>query len=361
MRVADERLWYEARDMDATVAVGRGSIDRLGSKRVRAERYSERRLFSCIAGGQPVVFRDFAVPVAVDPRAAGGGDLAATIAESFRPSIRARVQLGPARDRRTMSVPDVVGRWKRGRAIVSVTDLHVRGTGFERAVDLSALSGFNLLPECPDPASRLEIMSLVISSRGNVTESHTDDPDGSNHSFVGKKLWLAWDRIEGQARGLQDVSRDDVRGRAAFDMRTFASLDSARWFVVSSGDTLFLPGSMAHKVITLEPYLGIGGFYVALPGLIGTMNRWVNQDPVDVTPRQLAQLATVAARKIRSLQGAPTNERERWGIEYFERALRSWLRGPRDAERAALETHPDFRRVLRAATADAGPRMKQTA
>jgi len=104
-------------------------------------------------------------------------------------------------------------------------------------------------------------MTLVISSQGNVTDSHSDDPDGSNHCFVGRKLWLAWDTFEGRAAGLQDCSRDLVRERARFDLATFAALPSACWWTVGAGETLFLPGRLTHRVITLEPYIGIGSFY----------------------------------------------------------------------------------------------------
>jgi hypothetical protein len=37
--------------------------------------------------------------------------------------------------------------------------------------------------------------------RPTFTDSHSDDPDGSNHCFVGRKLWLVWDTFLGIGRG----------------------------------------------------------------------------------------------------------------------------------------------------------------
>jgi hypothetical protein len=105
------------------------------------------------------------------------------------------------------------------------------------------------------------MMTLVVSSCGNVTDSHSDDPDGSNHCFVGRKLWLAWETFEGQKAGLRDCSRDLIVERAHFDLGIFASLKTARWWTVGPGETLFLPGRFSHRVITLESYVGIGSFY----------------------------------------------------------------------------------------------------
>ena len=122
----------------------------------------------------------------------------------------------------------------------------------EEVIAPEVLSAFNLLTRSSPGARRQEMFSFVISSRGHLTDSHSDAPDSSNFCFTGRKLWLAWDTYEGAGYGLQDVERTPVKGRARFDMRSWLSLRSARWFLVNPGETLFLPASMTHKVITLE-------------------------------------------------------------------------------------------------------------
>ena len=69
-----------------------------------------------------------------------------------------------------------------------------------------------------------------------------------------------WDTQEGRKAGLEDVERDIVYGRAAFDLPTFCKLDSARWLTVGPEETLFLPGRFTHRVVTVERYLGFGSF-----------------------------------------------------------------------------------------------------
>jgi hypothetical protein len=205
--------------------------------------------------------------------------------------------------------------------------------------------------------ARQEMMTLVISSRGNVTDSHSDDPDGSNHCFVGKKLWLAWDTFEGRAKGLEDLSRDSCEDAAAFDMRTFLSLSSSRWFTVSQGQTLFLPGKLTHKVITLEPYMGIGSFYVALPNSVGTLVRWNTHGPLWSLNRWkgedklVNEVAAAAARKIRALRAESSSARRRWGLDYLEEAANRFARTPASKAKARLMKNRAFADFLSAAGA----------
>jgi len=186
--------------------------------------------------------------------------------------VKARV--GSRQEFQSITISNLLGKWERRRGLVTVTDLHFRGTRLETCIDVNALSDFNFLLLGSEELALQEMMTLVVSSAGTVTDSHSDDPDGSNHCFVGEKLWLAWDTFEGQQVGFEDVSRDEISNGAAFDMRTFLSLRSACRFVVSDGQTLFLPGSLTHKVATLRPYLGVGSFFVAFAGGLETLMRW---------------------------------------------------------------------------------------
>ena len=136
------------------------------------------------------------------------------------PAEKVRVRCGPSRTPQSLTVHQLLGRWASDRAKVSVTDFHIRGTGIMKRIDCSHLSSFNLLAGAPDPIGTEEILTMVVSSAGTLSDSHTDDPDGSNHCFAGEKLWLVWDTFQGLAQGLEDVERCDVFGnRAAFSLR----------------------------------------------------------------------------------------------------------------------------------------------
>lgn len=216
--------------------------------------------------------------------------------------------------------------------MVNVTDLHIRGTPVTRLIDVAPLSDFNLLARTRRRTIReLEMLTLVISSAGALTDSHTDDSDGSNHCFAGRKLWLIWDSATGMARGLEDVERCDVYDRAAFDIETFLSLPTARWFILAKGQTLFLPGNYAHKVITLDHYLGVGSFFVMLPSYLRRLIQWKRLAPLwsvsdsnRARGRLLDDVTNVVTRCVQSLAFASTKERRRWGLTYLMRAVRDW-------------------------------------
>ena len=235
---------------------------------------------------------------------------------------------------------------------MTVTDLHFRGTRFEKCIDVEALSDFNLLLLGSEELALQEMMTLVVSSAGTFTDSHSDDPDGSNHCFVGEKLWLAWDTFEGKAAGLEDLSRDDVSGRAAFDMRAFLSLRSSCWFVVSDGQTLFLPGSLTHKVVTLQPYLGVGSFFVAFAGGLETLMRWYEHGPLWVRESSadaalVDETARIMRRKLRSLSNASEARRSQWGCAYLYSARE---RLPTEGRRIRdkWKQYPEFVKLLEA-------------
>jgi len=345
MQKTSVEIWQRAGEFDSTLRDRHLDSRRLQLKRLRPMRYSRSLLFARMAQGLPVVFSDMPLPMVE-----GRVDMPESIIDSLRSGLPksafARGQFGPARTIRRLPIVSVLDRWESGRSVFGVTDLHFRGTAFEKRVDTSGLSSFNLLLECSRESSRLEMMTLVISTDGNVTDSHSDDSDGSNHCFEGLKLWLAWDRSEGQLRGLEDASHDDVRDRASFDLRAFLSLSSARWFVVSQGQTLFLPGNLTHKVVTVEKYLGLGSFHLALPSSPETIARWILDNPRDVDASILTDVCRVIRNKICQCDGAPSDERDRWGLDYLAIGLASALRRRTSAERELLWCHSAFARTF---------------
>lgn len=270
------------------------------------------------------------------------------IKTGFGPRTLANVHIGSSRHVK-LSVRQLIERWD-ARDIVGVTDLHFRDTKFEKMIDASALSDFNLLCLNKRLIENLEMMTVVISSKGNLTDAHTDDCDGSNHSFVGKKLWLAWDRMEGVAKGFQDIDRDDVRRKTAyFDLRSFLSLPSSKWFIVSENQTLFLPGNLSHKVITLEDYVGVGSFHVTLPGYVSSVRRWILFDTLDVRPKYLELINAAAIERIRWLKRAPDKTKARWGFPYLWPSIQRWRRKETAAARARIAGHPAFASFIKAA------------
>jgi len=343
-------LWEEAAIMDATLELRKKDLAALREKRIRAEKYGRARLFSRMVKGQASLLKDFPVSLkslpAPDPRAA----LSQLIRKGFPSSQKARVQAGRSRTQCNLKISEVMGRWEGSRAILGVTDLHFRGTKFADTINFSALSDFDILCSDPEFIYLIEMMTLVISSRGNVTDSHQDDCDGSNHCFVGKKLWLAWDRLQGKARGFQDVDRDHLTEPAVFDMPTFLSLPSACWFVIKANETLFLPGSLAHKVITLEPYIGIGGFHVTLPGYLRSLKRWILYDTLDIKQENLLdKINTALIKRIHQVQKGARGLREHWGLSYIQKAIDDWETNENPKTKRILFRHPTFATFIESA------------
>jgi len=224
-----------------------------------------------------------------------------------------------------MVMEELWRRWMSGNARVSVTDLHIRGTTVIRNIDCSSLSDFNILAEARGTVGEEEMLTMVVSSAGTFTDSHTDDPDGSNHCFVGRKLWLAWDTFLGLSRKLEDVERCEIeKTHAAFSVSGFLSVPGSRWFVVEPGQTLFLPGHLTHKVITLDDYLGIGSFFVMLPSYLRTLARWAQHTPLwalnlpaDRRMELVDQITRRVIDKVHMLAHASERQRSRWGIVHL--------------------------------------------
>ncbi|MGA8576055.1 MAG: hypothetical protein WB609_10320 [Candidatus Cybelea sp.] len=357
---ATAALWRKAAAIDPTLAFKHCDGVRLQRKLVKAEPYSRERLFDCLALRRPVIFQDFIIKLSQEG-APYSGDVTDILRKALPKHQRVKARVGPRQETRSISVSDLLGKWERGRSLVTVTDLHFRGTRFEKCIDVEALSDFNLLLLGSEELALQEMMTLVVSSAGTFTDSHSDDPDGSNHCFVGEKLWLAWDTFEGKAAGLEDLSRDDVSGRAAFDMRAFLSLRSSCWFVVSDGQTLFLPGSLTHKVVTLQPYLGVGSFFVAFAGGLETLMRWYEHGPLWVRESSadatlVDEIARVMRRKLRNLSSASELQKSRWGCSFLLSAAENLLTET-PHRRRKWDRHPELVKLLE----DASPKARRSA
>jgi hypothetical protein len=328
------QVWEQALEIDSTLKVSPCHHSALMRRRLRPIAFSRDRLFSSMAKGEPVVFADLSVPVRGEHELGVRQAVLRALASGFPHNCRARVRCGSSSTPRQMVVEELLRRWTSTRAHVSVTDLHVRGTRVMRNIDCSRLSDFNLLAEARGAVANEEMLTMVVSSAGTFTDSHTDDPDGSNHCFVGRKLWLVWDTFLGMSRKLEDVERCSVEtSQAAFSMSGFLSVPGSRWFIVEQGQTLFLPGNLAHKVITLEDYLGIGSFIVMLPSYLRTLARWTQHTPLwaldlpaDCRLQLVDQITRRVIDKVHALARAPKEQRSRWGLAHFRSTVLDWQR-----------------------------------
>lgn len=301
------------------------------AKRILPARYDRTALLDALAAGKIALYRG--VPTG-PVRVPSVEELCLRIRHSLGDRERANVQVGPSRRRATMSVSDLMRRWLDDRYLTSTTDLHFRGTPLVQRFRVDSISDFNLLgPPSPD---WLEMLTLVVSTAGAVSESHSDDCDGSNHCVVGAKLWFVWDRLEGASVGLHDVTYDQVYGAERFDLGLFSGLRSSRWFIVTPGVTLFLPGHLTHRVITLERYLGFGSFNITLASWPRTLGRWqtTGASYIDDTMRRhlvsRVQRRALRVRTHASARRAFGWERARQAIRKAERLLPARVRNGAD-------------------------------
>jgi Cupin-like domain len=347
--LAHKRLWPHKPQLHSLVGTPTSLLEPLT---IHARR---KALFAAAAEGLPILLPNVQVPVAREAKMGVQSALLRAIARAFRAKETASAQVGRRGARRVLPIPELLRRWQRNRHTVSITDLHVRNTTLERDIDTSELSGFNLLPLGTESMRRQEMMTLVMSSRANVTDSHSDDPDGSNHCFVGRKLWLAWETFEGRKAGLQDCSRDDINDRARFDLTAFASLKSAKWWTVGPGETLFLPGRFSHRVITLERYLGIGSFYCTPSSCLENLSRWYDygalwslDDPEGDNQGLTDEIAIALVKKLRHLAEQTSQTQEKWGLDFASLGFHHWQRHWTTSRRNdLLRSHPHFAKLVR--------------
>lgn len=322
-----EYLWRSATKFDPSLEIRHQSLRRLAAKRIEPTAFARSKLFGKMSSSEPVLFSNFSIhPYFDDGRLTRDG-LIREIRAGFPKSFRARVRTSESIN--YTPIPKVIDRWCQARSRFGVTDLHYIGTRFDRRIDTWGLNDFNLLPRGTDGYESQD--SLVISTAGGFTDSHSDDHSGSNHCFIGTKLWLLWDTFEGLAYGLEDVERCTVYDRAAFDMDAFLVMRSSCWIFIGPGQTMFVPANLTHKVITLEQYLGLGSFHAGLPGLLNLLFHWAKLPPSWASPFKPGRRGSVeflvrrAIRKMRELKAAGRSEQYRWGLPYTKGMLRRML------------------------------------
>src|SRR5258708_6815590 len=317
-------VWRAAAQFDDSLVIPQGLLGALAKKRVIPTSFSRTRLFLRMARCESSLFWDFPVK----PRRCHSrfplSTLLSELLSGLPSSTRARVRKENYNE--FLPIPSVLDRWARAKSVFGVTDLHYIGTRFDARISTAALNDFNLLPRGTDGFQSQD--SLVITSSGALTDSHSDDHSGGNPTFLGTKLWLLWDTLDGLKHGLEDVERCQIHHRAAFELRTFLALPSSCWILIGPGQTMFIPAHLTHKVITLEPYLGLGSFHAGLPGFVDLLKRWNQLPPLWASRSRRPNRCSVdfltrrAIRRIRSLTTASRRERLHWGVPHLQWRLR---------------------------------------
>ena len=331
-----ESLLDEAVAFDSSLAGYSQKLPELQSCFISPVTYTRDRLFRQQFLGEPLLVTDFPAPVLppiLDKPMDDRGQAIIQRLSRSRAARKYRIYTGPTGAKRYLTLAEIGAKLRRNTSAFGVTDLHIRGTSLECVIDTEVLSRFNILPWSTPIARFQEMLSFVISSYGYVTDSHSDAPDSSNYCFVGKKLWLAWDTEQGRRVGLQDVERTRVYSKAHFDLAAWLSLPSARWFVVGQGEALFLPAHYTHKVITLEPYVGVGSFYVSLPNCLRLLGHWIIRSPLwsrgdanDENANVLGDIAETVANTIVQLQNDSRANQRQWGYDFLEQSSKHLIK-----------------------------------
>ncbi len=340
-----QSLWDSAAEIDPTLRVTSAAARNLRALELRPRHYTRRRFFSAMARQEVMVYDDFPLRRSLRRFFPDDEQLADRLRHLFQRSRPTLAKLGPSKKPQYLPVREVIAHWEVGRRVISANDVFYRHLKLDRKFDCAAIADFSILPTAPPRIRRLEVATLLMGTAGCMTDSHADDPDGSNHCIAGTKLWLIWDRREGQRHGLQDCEYDTVYAQAAFDLRTFTKLRSARWFLMGEGRTLFMPGNHTHKVITLERYLGISSFYVGLPNALSSVSRWKLHGTIMITD---AHRNTIMRMLIRQLDRVAAGQRAlklQWGFDHLGEALEHWETAHTADERNRLRADPVFREL----------------
>ena len=330
MTNSTENLFAEMKPFDQSIAIRRSMIPELEKRRINAVHYHRDDLFHAMAQGEIRLFSDYPSP-AIDADGQPGENLIQSTLRTWRKKRKLPVRCGPSGSIKYLTNRELMDRWAHERGIVHITDLHIRDSKIESVIDPRILSWFNLLTSPDHDAGPQEMMTMVVSSRGSVSDSHSDAPDGSNHCFAGRKVWLMWETFEGLNCGMEDCSREMVDERCSFDMQRFMRMKSSRWLTISPGQTLFLPGDYTHKVVTLEKYIGVGSFYVSLPNCLRTLSRWMLHGPLwsrDLTRGRedelVAGIARSARRTVHRLRSRSDRMQRQWGYDFLPQSLSAW-------------------------------------
>lgn len=353
-----EALWEslsKARSFDPSIDLSRSDIDRMIALYVRPRAYSRDCLFKAMADREPVVLAGYPSPVRSPLDVLSLREAARCIINCIADSSDEATYTVTMHDdgRRVQLRPcEIAELWRRKTDVFGITDLYIRNTFMEELIDPKGLSNFNLLLKASRGASSQEQFSFVISAEGMITNSHSDDPDSSNFCLEGRKLWIFWDTYTGLAAGLQDAERLLLTTIPRFDINVWLSMPSARWCIVGPNDTLFLPANFTHKVITLENYVGVGGFYVSLPNCLSLIADWIYRGPLwsklDKKSRNamlIGDISLAVQETILRLRDCSPAVSGALGYDFLNLSARNVIQRMPRSQMAMLWSDPRFRNI----------------
>jgi len=340
--------WKHAADIDDTVYATKAELNKLSRREICEQRYSRQKLFDHISSQRVVVFRDFPLRESMGRFFLHNRSPEESMKSLFSKKETTLTKSGPSQRRGYKRVHDVVDAWHKNTAILSANDVFYRDLELDSDFDCESIGDFSVLREAPDGIRDIEVATLLMGTYGCMSDSHADDPDGSNYCIRGRKFWLIWDRQEGSKKGLEDCEYDEVYSKAHFDIKTFLTLKTSAWFTLSEGQTLFLPGNYTHKVITIEKYMGISNFYVCFSNALTSLTRWKCHSAPNpmVSKDYWGDITQLVIKQFDKLLKAKRDKKNYWGFYHIPKALRYWETHCSKSEQLQMLECPHFKELI---------------
>ena len=355
------RVFKEAVRFDDSLVIGATGLTELSKKRLTSKAFSFEHLFKNLAESRPCLYFDYGARGAQgDYRLGITKSRLLPILKSTQDTFRYKISRELGAEPVELTIGELMQEWEKDENMLRITNLHLRTIDLVDSTELDLICPFNLLVHGNKDLKKLEMMTLMVSTTGGITESHSDDTDVNNHCVAGRKLWLCWDTSEGMKAGLEDCEKVDVYGKPKFSLETFLELESSTWVLVAEGETLFLPGNFTHKVITLEKYIGIGGFFVSFPTMLHTFERWLgrkdefqHREPLyrrrhgDLVAESIEASLIDASKKIyKQLLLEGEDAQRLWGTQHAGKSLKEWEHVSGNTESENLKQNQRFRECL---------------
>src|SRR5690606_11970098 len=131
--------WEASCELDQTLHLRKSEFARLRRNQIESEPYLRSSAFERMARREVGIFRDMPILVDKQQRETTRDALFRSFSTQFPKKESSRVQVGPSQYTTRLPVREIMRRWSGGKAIVGVTDLHIRGTRVEKVIDTSAL------------------------------------------------------------------------------------------------------------------------------------------------------------------------------------------------------------------------------
>jgi hypothetical protein len=119
---------------------------------------------------------------------------------------------------------------------------------------------------------------------------------------------------------------------------------------------LFFPAHLSHKVVTIDRYLGVGGFFFCLPGAFRLLSHWILKEPLwlkddgaNENEQLVAEISKAALKKLRQT-GTTSGCDGTWGQDYLRLAADDFVKSCPHVDLAKLQADSRFALLLAAAT-----------